>query len=286
MSTATVPTIIRLNAMHVSMHVYDNDRQKSEDAAKIFTYAQKKKKHWVGGTELGQPEDKQRMAAQAEEHDFRFTSHRGNDCWFAVAKSFIKGDWDPWFEPVLTHDEGVGPHGNKGVQGVGFETEYNLGHLDLAAGHYLTHGKPSGPAEIRQNLELNRRYARTIGEQARARGRGYRNLFHYQGDQNIIDKRDDTFLGEPLTSSWDLLSRWRNTGHGNIDVAGMFDADLKRRVQAAYCRTLTDREFFLHTDHFVVEFGWDVLALPPVPPEPVLHACPECGVEHLGVIAA
>ena len=159
-------------------------------------------------------------------------------------------EWDL----IAPKGEGFGKRGPRGLLQVHLE-DSPIGPVTFAEAHLLTKGRPDGPAFMRQNLELNRRFTRAIGEAAKRNGAG-RRLFFYMGDQNIVDRENDTFLGQPLTSSWDELEKWENTGHGNIDVIASYDKD--GRVSAAYCRALDDGEFPLRGDHFLVESGFNV----------------------------
>jgi hypothetical protein len=70
------------------------------------------------------------------------------------------------------------------------------------------------------------------------------------------DRKTDTFFVAPMTSAWDELDKYENTGHGPIDVIASYDHD--GRVKAKYIRALDDKEFSLHTDHFLIEAGFDV----------------------------
>lgn len=268
-------TPVRLDLMQVGMNVYAADRYKRLDAEALFDRAVKRNVKWVGGTEAGQQEDKDLYRQIADQRGYRLTFHRGNDSWIAVQKSFILGGFDTYYEKVVDASDGVGPHGDRGVFSVEFDTD-GFGHVTVIVMHLLTKGKPSAKdPERRVNVPWNERLLRAAGEHARLRGDGG-DLVFYQGDQNIVDRTGDTFMGEPLTSTWDELKKWENTGHGNIDVIASYDPDT--RVAAAYVRSLNDREFPLHTDHFLVESGFDVLPL--VGSEPRRHACPECGKVH------
>lgn len=249
----------RIDVMQVGMHVYDPDRYKRLDAEAVFTRARKRGVNWVGGTEAGQREDKALYRSIAEKHGYRWASdHSRNDTWCAVDEEFIAGGWKPFYKQVVSADQGFGPHAARGVFSVQFDTK-NLGTITVIVMHLLTKGRPSAKdPRYRVNIKWNRKLLRAAGAHARERGAG-RDLVFYQGDQNIIDKVEDTFMGEPLTSSWDELKKWEGTGHGNIDVIASYDPD--GRVQAAYVRSLNDREFPLHTDHFLVESGFDVKVL-------------------------
>jgi hypothetical protein len=101
--------------------------------------------------------------------------------------------------------------------------------------------------------------AQAIGALAEEKGAGNALVF-YGGDQNIVDRTYDTFLGQAdLTSCWDELQRWENTGHGNIDVIASYDRD--GRVRCLKATVLDDTEFPLFTDHWYVEAIYGIGAL-------------------------
>lgn len=79
-------------------------------------------------------------------------------------------------------------------------------------------------------------------------------------DDRNNEPQGDTFFGQPLTSAWDELNRHESTGHGNIDVIASYNKD--GRVKALDIVALDDKEFFLHTDHFLVEATFQVDPLP------------------------
>ena len=66
-------------------------------------------------------------------------------------------------------------------------------------------------------------------------------------------------MGGPLTSAWDELGIYQNTGHGNIDVIASYDRD--RRVRAEHIQAFPDSDFPLATDHFLVEAWYRVRRL-------------------------
>lgn len=266
--------------MHASMQFSDSDRAKARDVGLIFDRAVERKVAWITGTEAGAGAGPLRglLKDGAEEHGYRFAHALRQDSWIAVDKALIDGGWDEHYEEVIGGK--AKSHTAKGVMAVGFDND-ELGRINVIACHYLTKGRPGAKsAEYRQHVPENTALARAIGDYAKQVGRGTALVF-YGGDQNIVDRTDDTFMGEPLTSAWDELKKWENTGHGNIDVIASYDHD--GRVKAAYCRALDDSEFALATDHFVVEAGFDVQPLR-LKPQPVEHLCPSCGFVHSGII--
>lgn len=251
-----VPDHTRLHTMHCSMQFSDSTKQKKQDVEDIFTRAKKRNVAWITGTEGGAG-SKDLIAALKDvdqDYGYRTWTAPSTDAWIAVRRSLIAGGWDTFTGPTIIPGE-ARKHTAKKVVSVNFKTE-DLGRIHVIAAHYLTKGRPNAKDPVyRQHIDENRALATAIGEYAKKVGKGS-DLVFYGGDQNIVDRTDDTFFGQPLTSAWDELKKWRNTGHGNIDVIASYDRD--GRVSAAYCRALNDKKFPLHTDHFVVEAGFDV----------------------------
>jgi hypothetical protein len=245
---------MRTHLMHCSMQYSDSPRQQRQDLERIFDRAITRKVLSVGGTEAGEEKFRRLIIEVAGVHGYRVASVNNNDAWVAVRRAEVVADtWDQYYSGVIvSSDDGVGPHGNRGVVGATFVNR-DLGKTTVTACHYLTNGRKGEP-----NYPLNLKLARAVGDAAKELGKG-KALFFYSGDQNILDVVDDTFMGQPLTSAWDELKKWENTGHGNIDVIASYDAD--HRVKAAYCRALDDTEFPLNTDHWIVEAGFDVQPL-------------------------
>lgn len=269
--------VTRLHLMHASLQFSDSDRQQTQDIEKIFDRAARRKVAWITGTESGdgaahQQDELLRVGAEAGYRmwvpgDRKKGSGSSTDCWIAVRRDLIAGNWTRGYTPVLggskeyadTIDLPPGKRwGPKGIVHVGFDTK-DLGPIRIAAAHYLTDSRRA----TSPYFKLNRILGTAIGEWAVEAGRGQALAF-YGGDQNMADSRNDqpqgdTFFGQPLTSAWDELEKWQNTGHGNIDVIASYDRD--GRVSAAYVRALNDEKFRLNTDHFLVEAGYDVKVL-------------------------
>lgn len=262
----------RLHLMHASMQFSDTPAQMTSDVGRLFDRAERRKVAWVTGTEAGPGAEPltELLKDIGADHGYRvFKPKAPTDCWIAVdSERITKGSWDQGYIPVIPgsahlEKEGLVPQsskrwGPKGLVHVAF-TDPALGRINVGAAHYLTDARhPSSPY-----WEWNRKLGLAIGEWAVEVGAGQA-LAMYGGDQNMADNRNtepqgDTFFGAPLTSAWDELGKWENTGHGNIDVIASYDRD--SRVKVVYCRALDDREFPMHTDHFIVEAGFDVRVL-------------------------
>lgn len=251
-----VPTS-QIRFAHASMQFSDKPDQVEHDAAALFARFKSTDTEIITGTEANDEKVWRRLKAAAESAGYRFYKQR--DCWVAVQRDLIKGGWKAGYVPVIESFEGVGRHTDKGIVWVSFETE-DYGRITVGAAHYLTKGRPSAKsAEYRQNLEFNARFGPALTKWAKEHGAGS-DLVFYGGDQNIVDRTDDTFFGAPLKSAWDELGKWENTGHGNIDVIASYNKD--GRVSAKWIRALDDSEFRLFTDHFLVEAAFAVRHLP------------------------
>lgn len=241
-------TQIHLDVMHCSMQFSDSLWQKKQDAQRIFGRARRTKRDWVTGTEAGQRDLRKALGQACEEHGYRL--HVAQDVWVAVSKNRIEGGWREGFTKVVDSSRGRGQHGDRGIGWVSFE-HTRVGTVSIGVCHYLTQGrKVKDP-----NYHLNTQLARAVGEWGRERGQGSALAF-YAGDQNIPDLVYDTFRGAPFTSLADELGKPQNTGHGSIDVIASYDHD--KRVKGRYWRVLDDKEFWLHSDHFACEGGFDV----------------------------
>ena len=229
-----------LTFAHVSMKFSDSRAEMRADLEKIFGQG----RDIVTGTEAGGDRLRRILRDVAPEMGYRVHLGRG-DAWVAVKETLIKGGVKTGDEHVMNSSEGVGKHSHRSLPWISFNTE-NYGRITVGAGHYLTKGRVKG----QPNFELNRRYARIIGDWADEHAAGSALVF-YGGDQNIVDRERDTFFGEALTSFWDELEKYEGTGHGNIDVIASYDKD--GRVKAKSINALNDREFRLTTDHFYVE---------------------------------
>lgn len=271
---------VRLHVMHTSLQFSDTDKQHTIDIEAIFARADKRNVAWITGTEAGpgagNMSDELVRVGDALGYRMWVPSAQkkgrpgwATDCWIGVRKDLIAGGWEKGYDPVIPGssellDGGNAPGarrwGPKGLVHVGFDTE-ELGRLNVSAAHYLTGARQPGETHGGINhWEWNEKLGLYVGTWAKEVGKGSALAF-YGGDQNMADNRNDqaqgdTFFGAPMTSVWDEVKKWENTGHGNIDVVASYDPD--GRVAGSYIRALDDKEFFLHTDHFLVEAGFDV----------------------------
>ena len=261
-----------VKAMHASLQFSDTPKQQEEDITDLFARAKQRGVWWVTGTEAGPGAGPTgalllRLGKAAGYQVFVPSEGKGEgsttDCWVAVDSQRIKKDsWKTGFElaipgsKALYQKQGLPGDtmprwGPKGVVWVSF-LNVDIGAVSVGAGHYLTKGQsPEGqPIKGVDHYEWNKKFTKVIGDWARDHGKG-KALAFYGGDQNIQDRANDTFMGQPLTSAWDELKKWESTGHGTIDVIASYNGDGRVAAQAA--RALDDKEFFQHSDHFVIE---------------------------------
>jgi hypothetical protein len=279
--TVKAPTTL-LRLMHASLQFGIPDRDHTSDLTKIFDRAQKREVAWITGTEAGPGSGNtgEELIRIGKEHGYRLwvpatqakRSGSSTDCWVAVRRDLVKGDWETGYEPgipgsaQLYKEAGIDAEfprwGPKGVAWVSFDSIPELGHVSVGAAHYLTDARSpkADPIHGVDHWEWNNRLANVVGEWAREKGAGA-GLAFYGGDQNMADSKNDepqgdTFFGSPLTSAWDEVDHYENTGHGDIDVIASYDKD--GRVEAQAIRALDDKEFPLQMDHFAVEAEYRV----------------------------
>lgn len=238
-------TFARIKLGHLSMQFSDPRRQIVEDAKKLFARAKAEDLHWITGTEAG-PAGRVRpfLAEAAQTYGFKIVFSR-TDSWIAVNKKYIDRGWDKEYIQV---------HEDRGFTTVNF-IHTQLGRVSIGAGHLMLRGAQSRG----ENYQVNNRMNQALTRWAREKGRGSALVF-YGGDQNINDKKLDTFLGAPLTSAADELGKHPKTSpYGPIDVIASYDRD--GRVKAHSWKVYTDREFKLNVDHFYCEAEYDVRLL-------------------------
>lgn len=251
-----------IKIMHASGQFSDTAAQHKADAIALFETAKKKDVGWLttteGGPGAGGSNWTKNFVAQAKLHGFETTSQAGTDAMIAVNKDLIDGNYKSYVSPIIVpgkaHD-----HAAKKVIAASFHNK-ELGNISVMAGHYLTKGRPDAKSpEYRQHLAENKAFAKAIGEYAAKAGAG-KDLVFYGGDQNIVDRINDTFLGQTkFVTAWDELKHYENTGHGNIDVTASWKPDA--RVKALSCHALNDKRLFMNFDHFVVEAVYRIRVL-------------------------
>lgn len=235
---------------HHSGQFSDSDRQHEHDAEVVFS----RDADWFTGTEAG--EDPMRTIYREAAHDHGCTFFQFKSNWIAIRESLIKKhSYKTFQQTVVDNSQVIGPGHDLNYVGASFVNE-NLGQVTVIGSHYATKGTPSGrDAEHRRNLAVNKVLAEAIVKAIEEYGQG-RAIAFYGGDQNIVDTINDTFFGGDVTSAWDELGRYENTGHGNIDVIATYDKD--KRVTALSAQAFDDSEVRLASDHFLIEARFSV----------------------------
>lgn len=251
----TQPQKQKIHVAHASLQFSDTGKQKRKDLQRLFRKARERNYAWFTGTEAGPGSGvlMKELPEIAKANGYRFFRPGATDSWVAVNEDFIDGGWSTHWDQVIAGKAKA--YTAKGVGAVSFRNK-KLGKITVIFCHLQTRGRKPGDPRYAQNVSLNR----AIGAYARQAGKGGALVF-YGGDQNIVDRFADTFMGAPLTSSWDELDKYHRTHPkaGNIDVIASYDKD--GRVSAAYARALPDKRFHLHADHFLVETGFYVKEL-------------------------
>ena len=220
--------------------------QWAHDAKKVFSQGYMA----VTGTEVGENPNYRALARIAKAKGYKIKRFRSN--WVAVKISARKVGTFRWgYELVAKAAEVYGPgHDSSFVWASFTHKTKGVGKVSIIGSHYPTKGRPDGDAEYQKNLKWTKLMAARIGSKAKELGKGEAIVF-YGGDQNIVDKHNDMFFGQPLTSCWDDLKKWPSTGHGNIDVIARFNRDA--RVRCVGGRAFTDKQMFLWSDHHLIQ---------------------------------
>lgn len=266
-----------LRTAHVSLQFGDSDAQHEHDMTKIFKRAVDRHQAWVTGTEAGPGSGNtgDLLVDIAKDSDYipwvpseqSEGNGRSTDCWLAVRKDLVVGDWTPRFKKVIPGSEQLYNEagldvkfprwGPKGIVTVEFQSVPALGDVGLGVAHHLTGGRRENHSTEHgvDHYEWNEVLDNEIAAWMREAGAG-RALSFFNMDRNFGDTRnDDQEIGRNTTLA-DELRRWQNTGHGAIDWMLSHDADT--RVTGRSFNVLDDKEFFLNTDHWYCEGTFNV----------------------------
>lgn len=253
---AKVPVRIQ----HTSMQFSDSVGQHKHDAKAIFDRAVEKKVWAMTGTESGAAKKnhdlRDALIAEAKSHDFYIHAH-GQGEWVALNRRYLEVFEKGFAGPFIPSTSGSGKNAAQGAhaaRGVAWASgrakDFRLGRLTFGAAHYLTN-------RSEQVSGSNDRLVRGIADWAKKAGAG-QNVVFLGADTNTNDKRTDVFNGKPLTSISDELKKWEPTiaSGGVIDIVGSYDHD--GRVKAKAYNVLNDKEFFLNTDHYLLDAIYEI----------------------------
>lgn len=250
-------TSVKVRIAHASMQFSDSPKQKEHDVNVLFERALNRDYCWITGTEAGEQPLRGLLRGAAKEAGFKFFEYKSN--WIAVDREIIlPGTYKAKGSTIIENDLVAGPGHDSNIVRARFKM-HEVGTVNVLCSHYPTKGRPNVKnPEYSRNLKWTRKLAEAIGAKTEKVGAG-KALVFYGGDQNIVDRFADTFFGQPLTSAWDELKEWDNTGHGNIDVIASFDRD--KRVKAKQVEAYPDKKVFLNTDHYLIEAVYEIQKL-------------------------
>ena len=246
------PAPIRVKIGHASMQFSDTPEQWEADAKDIFT----RDFDWITGTEAGEDDNWNVLSTIARRHGYMIYRFRSN--WIAIHSTLVKPSSIRVKSRVVAKAAEVAGRGHDLTRlSVTFRhTVPGVGKISVIASHYPTRGRPDAKTPAyRVNLRWTRKIGKSVGRLARRLGKG-KGLAFYGGDQNIVDRHNDTFFGTPLISCWDELEKWPNTGHGNIDVIAHHTKD--KRATCVGARSYNDEALFLHTDHYLIQAVYEI----------------------------
>lgn len=245
----------RRTIAHISMQFSDSSAQHTADIEKVF----KAGLNIITGTEAGPGSGNMNaeLIRIAAKYGYVLSITNRYDTWVAVKKTLVKTGTTPVTSSVFAiwrySRYTPTPPGKWSDKGIVFVTYHDkeLGLITVGSVHYVTVGG-AGKA-LKRTLDAE--YAKKIGAFAKSKGAGYQLVF-IGGDFNLSDRLGDVFKGQPLTTCWDELKKWPDTGHGNIDAIASYDGD--GRVRCLDAQVLKDGAFFLNTDHFLVRTTYGI----------------------------
>lgn len=231
---------VLLLAQHTSLQFSDSPRQQEHDVLALF--ARGKDFKIKSGTEAGPgTENRTLLVKHARENNHRIWFLRDN--WLAVDRDIIQRKTAmPGEVFVADNDETLGRGHDSTMLTVQWQhTDERIGEMNWGVCH-----RPTGWND-NKNRQIQERYARLTNQWGAKAGRGPALAFQ-SGDYNMPDHKTDWFFGRGFTSLGDELGYHPNTGHGPIDGFASLNKD--NRVSAAFFQAFTDRQFFMHSDHF------------------------------------
>lgn len=247
----------RLKVGLAPLQFSDTPAQHTHDTAVIF----RRGYDLLGGTEAGAGANNTTAELKRNAKANGYGIHFGHGDWVAWRKDLGKVISKGYVKVLESHnaagDPNPGNYAPKGIPWVKLDVAGGVGVVTFGASHFLTRGRRPGetlPGPL-NHFTLNEKLAKAVGAWARRHGKGDA-LVLWAADTNRVDRDTDVLSGAPLTTAWDELETWPNTGHGNIDVIASYDGD--GRVEAVGARSLPDAKVPLHTDHYLTEAEFDV----------------------------
>lgn len=177
----------------------------------------------------------------------------GGDAWIAVDQSIMVRNSVSKEDVFLADNDELATKGaDRVMPTISFDHKTpGVGRIHAASVHYPTKGATKGSP----NWNVNAKMAKGISDWM-VRVASSSDLAFVGGDFNMPDRNTDWSFGRKFTSMADELKAWANTGHGPIDGFCSFNGD--RRVSAHKFTVLNDKQFKLHTDHYVCRGVWNI----------------------------
>jgi len=155
---------------------------------------------------------------------------------------------------VMDKDDFEGTGGDRAFPTLEFtHKKKGVGRIAVAQGHLARYGRQ--PDDV--NFHASKVYSEKLRDWAKVAGRGSALAFVLADFNRPDGPRKDFLVGKTgLTSAFDRVKRWINTGHGPID--GLMTLDKDGRVSVKKVMVKNDKSFFLFTDHFVTRTVIDI----------------------------
>lgn len=247
MSTST------LKVQHSSLQFSDTSAQQKADISDLF---EKGVDFPIKtGTEAGpEPGNDNRKWLIKYAKQYKHNIHFSRSNWIAVDRAIVKkGSFERGMRFLVDNDQTWGKGHDTVLAYVGFQhVDPGMGQVWQGCVHFPLRGDDPGEP----NFRINKRVALGCSRWMAWAGQGW-DIAFLNGDFNTNDIRNnfDQNVGN-FTSMADELDRHPNTGHGPIDGLCSYDRD--KRVSAKWYQVLDDKEFFQHSDHFVLRGAWTV----------------------------
>lgn len=256
MRELTIPSnAVVMNFAHASLQFSDSDRKHTADIRKIFSHGF----DVITGTEAGPGAGNtlSEINANARDRGYLVSHNPRYDTWVAALESnIVPGSWRTGAEHILDRSSKWTPPPSgvwrdKGLTWAQWE-DRKVGIISAGSVHPL----PWNRAKAENKKITDQMHAKVIGQWGVKHGAG-KKLAFIGGDFNRDDKKHDVFFSRPFVTCWDELDKYPTTIEGQnrtIDLIASWNPDL--RVKCIRARSLSDRQFFLNTDHRLVQVDY------------------------------
>jgi len=244
----------KFKTAHISMQVDDTKQEKDADYRKIFAQGY----DWLTGTEAN-AESRVFMKKWADHFGYQLATVTGYGTWVAVKKSLIyRGGSIGRRFALPGNKKAKQPHGQKGVVWLSWNMGSAYGKFSVGSVHFLT---VASAGNTDKKLASDRKYLRVL-QQWLTRRRQLKHSTFLGGDANRDDKKYNIFQNlASFITCWDELKKWPGTVPSGRPIDFIARDKNSSRVKCVSARVLTDKQFKLNTDHFMVEAEYEVKAL-------------------------